>query len=450
MPPPQTGGVMIVTHRTNSGVGVHHGQSEFGRMELRGEPARTSLLPFGIAHFGKSLFWHSSELVFAFFLTERAGVPMAWMGAVLAGGLVLSACIDLVLGWRLRGTSFTLRRACRLQFVGACASAAMVTPLFAADLLPPVWRLTWTVLLAIGFRLAYALYDIPQNATLSLATHDEDGRARLAALRLFFSGVASITVATTLAALISNAQSNRTGSFALAALVMSAIAVASAWGLTRVRGGQRDTEDVTAAPLGIGRLGFVPLLALMFVLSAATSAFSKLEPYYVTYRWMGQGGTILIAASLGFTMAQPLWLAAIRRAGGVSSLLAAIVLLGTAALGFTLSARAGYYAQAGFAFAFGAANGGINTALWSSFAEAACAQRRTAAAFAFAMLTASSKAGLAIAGVAIAAWLSAVDYRVNGSSLDSAMAGFPVAGVFFSFVILAISRARRRLHRSPS
>jgi glycoside/pentoside/hexuronide:cation symporter, GPH family len=400
------------------------------------------LLPYGVAHFGKSLFWHSSELVFAFLLTERAGVPLAWMGLVLAGGLVLSACIDLLMGWRLRGQGFTLARACRLQFLGACASAAMITPLFAADLLPETWRLGWTALLAIGFRLAYALYDIPQNATLSLATRNQEERARLAAMRLFFSGLASIVVATTLAALIGSAMAKGSGGFALAALAMSTIAIGSSWSLRRLSvqaGGGRPMAAVH--PTG-NRIGLISLLVLMFVMSAAGSAFNKLEPYYVAYRWHGQGGTILIAASLGFALAQPLWFAMIRRADDIRALFGACTALAAAAVGFILVQSHGYYAQAAFAFAFGAANGGVSTTLWSSFAASGLAQRQTA--FAFAMLTAISKTGLALAGLAIAAWLSRIDYRADGVGLDLLMAGFPIAGAVTGMILLGWSRIRAR------
>jgi Na+/melibiose symporter-like transporter len=362
------------------------------------------------------------------------------MGVVLAGGLLLSACIDLGMGWRLRGAGFTLVRACRLQLFGACASAAMITPLFAADLLPEGWRLGWTALLAIGFRLAYALYDIPQNATLSLATHGEEERARLAAMRLFFSGLASIVIASMLATLISTA-TRGSGGFALAALAMSAIAIASAWYLQRFPGGARRegfAQPASSDGRGGGDLGLMALLALMFVMSAAGSAFSKLEPYYVAYRWHGQGGTILIAASCGFALAQPLWFAAIRRAGGIRVLFGACMLLAGAAIGFILAQSHGYYAQAAFAFAFGAANGGISTALWSCFAATAFAQRKTA--FAFALLTATSKIGLALAGIAIAAWLSMIDYRSGGVGLDLLMVGFPITGAVIGMALLGASR----------
>ncbi|MFZ5746322.1 MAG: MFS transporter [Pseudomonadota bacterium] len=421
-------------------------RAQFGRPgSTRERAAHARLLPFGIAHFGKSLFWHSGELVFAFFLTEHAGVPAVWMGAVLAGGMLLSAAIDLAMGWHLCGAAFTLARACRLQFFGACISAAAITPLFAADLLPESWRLAWTGSLAIAFRIAYALYDIPQNATLSLATRDADARARLAALRLFFSGLASIVVATALAWLVRGGADPADGRFAFAALLMSAVAIATAWRLTRI-GASADMASAGAIPARISARtpvgGAAPLLLTMFLLSAATSVFGRLEPYYVTYRWHGHGGTILIAASLGFALGQPLWLAAIRRVGFGAGFCAAAIALAVAALGFTLSAVSGYIPQALFAFAFGAANGGISTALWASYADRVAAHHPAAAPFAFATLTATSKLGLAAASGLVAVWLSQIDYRAGGLGLDVAMAGFPIAGALASLAVLAFARLR--------
>ncbi|MBQ1480852.1 MAG: MFS transporter [Sphingomonas sp.] len=403
------------------------------------------LWPYGIAHFGKSLFWHSSELVFAFFLTERAGLPATWMGVLLAGGLVLSALIDLAIGWWLRGASFTLARACRWQFVGACASAAAITPLFAADLLPEAWRMAWTALLATLFRIAYALYDIPQNATLGLATRNAKERARLAALRLSCSGIASIAVATALAWLVSGGSQNGSGRFSLVTLGMSAVAIGSAWYLTRLRPPPAGESAVpTATPTSGTGIGLVPLLLLMFLVSIATSVFGKLEPYYVAYRWQGQGGTIIIAASVGLTVAQPFWLIALRRMGHLRTLCMAIILLGAGAIAFTLADIAGYYTQAAFAFLFGAANGGIATLLWASFADRVAAERPAASASAFALLTAISKFGLAAASLTVASWLFLADYRVDGMGLGLAMAGIPAAAVTICLAVMALSVPIRR------
>ena len=118
------------------------------------------------------------------------------------------------------------------------------------------------------------------------------------------------------------------------------------------------------------------------------------------------------------------------------------MLLACTTLGFTLSVPAGYAAQAAFALIFGAANGGVSTALWSSFAEVTTGQRRTTTAFALALLTAASKLGLAVAGLAIATWLSVVDYRINGAGLSVAMTGFPVAGAIMAFLVMALSGDR--------
>ncbi|WP_336973963.1 hypothetical protein [Sphingobium aromaticiconvertens] len=172
----------------------------------------------------------------------------------------------------------------------------------------------------------------------------------------------------------------------------------------------------------------------MFLVSIATSVFGKLEPYYVAYRWQGQGGTIIIAASVGLTLAQPFWLITLRRMGHLRTLCVAFVLLGAGAIAFTLAEIAGYFAQAAFAFLFGAANGGIATLLWASFADRVSAERPTAPASAFALLTAISKFGLTVA-----AWLFLVDYRVDGTGLDLAMAGIPAAAVAMCLAVMALS-----------
>ena len=66
---------------------------------------------YGLGHYGKGLFWHSSELLFAFFLTEQAGLPPVWMGTVLIAGILSSAGIDLLVGRALRRRAFTVERA---------------------------------------------------------------------------------------------------------------------------------------------------------------------------------------------------------------------------------------------------------------------------------------------------------------------------------------------------
>ena len=77
-----------------------------------------------LAHFGKSLFWHAGEILFAYFLTEACGLSADRMGWVLAISLIVSALSDIVVGRVLTARVRDTASASRMQFVGAAGSTA--------------------------------------------------------------------------------------------------------------------------------------------------------------------------------------------------------------------------------------------------------------------------------------------------------------------------------------
>lgn len=69
---------------------------ETGGVSVLGRRDRWSATAvYGAAHYGKSLFWYGGEVLFAFFLTEVAGLTPAHMAGVLAIGFLISAIFDL-------------------------------------------------------------------------------------------------------------------------------------------------------------------------------------------------------------------------------------------------------------------------------------------------------------------------------------------------------------------
>lgn len=80
-----------------------------------GALSRRVVATYGVAHYGKSLFWYSSEILFAFLLTEITHIPATWMGVVLGAGLLLSAMFEPLLAWRIRHTLGTVAGNARLQ-----------------------------------------------------------------------------------------------------------------------------------------------------------------------------------------------------------------------------------------------------------------------------------------------------------------------------------------------
>lgn len=399
---------------------------------------------YGLAHFGKSLFWYTSELLFAYYLSEVCGLPTRAMGLVLALGFLAGAVADLWVGTAFADRLATARGAARLQAFGAMASAATLTLLFAGAGLSPAARLPYALVVGLAFRVAYALYDLPQNALLTLATDGFDERVRLSSLRLFFSGVASLAVAASTGPLLSAViPFDRPVRYVVVALAWSAVGLLSAWRLSR--GPWSDVGDPRpqASPRPFLRMlaptrEIRPLLGLFFAVSATASVFSKIEPYYASFviRAPFWGGAILMAMSAAAALSQPLWSRLAPRLSRRSLLTLCSGITIAASLMFIACARSPLVALA-LAALIGAANGGVGVVLWAAFADAvsrAPAFRRSAA---YGLLTAVIKLALGLSGLMIGEALSRFDYRGGESAALSLL--MACAAVVGAVIVLAAS-----------
>lgn len=282
--------------------------------------------------------------------------------------------------------------------------------LFATSFLPESARLAYALTTMLAFRAAYALYDVPQNAMLSLGTLDPEGRARVAALRLVLSGCAAVAVAAAMAAIIAfvDPAAHRLA-FAGCALLFAPIAVLTALALERESRPFRShaaslheerTEPWTAT------LSLPRLLAAMLLVSMATATFIKLEPYYVAAiaSQAPGAGTLMIAVSFGLLLSQPIWLR-LSGEGLYGGIEAPLLLLLVALLAMGLLAPLGSAAQLGGALLFGFANGGIGMRVWAAYSNSVCARAAGSEALAFGLLSGTSKLGIsasaAMAGGAI-------------------------------------------------
>ena len=235
---------------------------------------------YGLAHFGKSLFWYGGEILFAYFLTDIAHLSPSAMGVTLVSGFVLSAALDLLIGVRFGGRMADPCAAGRLQLIGAAFSGVALLAFFAAPFLPPDLRLLHALLAGVAFRLAYAVYDVPQNALIALAGAHSHARTRLATVRIACSGAASLAIAAAVAPVLAARTSGQDAALLLqlaAAAVL--IALASAWWLERTL---RSTPQLgLSAPSQTDARGMFklwPLLAIMAAMSLAPPLFQKLEP----------------------------------------------------------------------------------------------------------------------------------------------------------------------------
>lgn len=257
-----------------------------------------------IAHFSKSLLWHASGLLFAFFLTETCGLPPRTMGALIAVSLFVNAAFDLAIGR-------SIRHAMRMPFImlrrqGAAAGPASLFFLLfcATPFLPASIRLCAAIVTLIGFRVTFSRMDVPQNALVPLLAPDPASRMRLLAARNVCGGSASLLVTTVAAPLLLVETDSALPHIAWAAIVAGAVVV-SACRLARGRCVAASSTSEAAHPGGRAALSGALVLAITCTVTAGSTMFRAMEPYAAAYG--GAGLCIMIWASFGAILCQPLW-----------------------------------------------------------------------------------------------------------------------------------------------
>lgn len=412
-------------------------------------------LSYGLAHFGKSLFWYSSEILFAFYLSEVSRLPVAWMGVILAAGFVCGAVADLMVGQRCAPRLTGALGAARLQMIGACCCALTLALFFAGALVPEPWRLAYALVGGICFRMCYALFDLPQNALLSLGTGDDDSRSRVAALRIFFSGAAALMVGASIGPLLSTGASGSTPlRFFIMSLILGLVAIFTAANLYLIikwcAGAVLPTDQkLPSTPLHLQAFltGLAPaiwiIVAMSLVTATSVSFFNKIEPYYAAYVLNAPvwGGLIMASAACGQALSQPVWSYLSRRLERARLITICAGLLMVTAGMFWVCAM-WPVAAVGCAFLFGAAGGGMGMVQWAAFADQVSRQQASVAGAAYGLLTAAIKVALAVSGLLIGFGLSRFDYRDTESvGLIMAMCA-PV--IFGASLVLGLNILLRR------
>ncbi|MDE8650701.1 MFS transporter [Novosphingobium sp. H3SJ31-1] len=412
-------------------------------------------MAYGFAHLGKSLFWYASELLFAYFLTELAGLSIHHMGIVLATGFLVSAAVDLIVGRWLERRLTTAASASRIQLVGAVLCSASLIAVFVGAWMPVELRFGYALAAGIAFRLGYAAYDIPQNALMALATADAHGRLRVASTRIWFSGMATLIVAAAIGPLIASRDQPEAVVFLVGLTVLFAtVAIGSAWLLAQLLHGQEPALPEAGAALARGHpsVDFWLLLLVMVATSVFTPVFGKLEPYFATYtlRSAWWGGVVIILTAAGIVAGQPIWLHLCARvSGGVVMLFNALLQI-AALTAFWLIGSAFPAASAAAAFLFGLGNGGVGMVQWAAFSETVARLGPGRMGLSYGLFAAVGKLSLAVGSLLLAAALTRIDFRgPDGTDLVFLMAAIPGTGALCCGLVgiglFVVESAGRRL-----
>lgn len=402
------------------------------------------VLAYGAAHGAKSLIWHASGLMFAFFLTEAVGLSPSHAGLILALSLLLNAAMDLILGWTIRHAVTTTDTAARLQAIGSVATGLTLVIFASAGLLPEPLQFGFALASILAFRCAYPLLDNPQNAILAFATRDNGGRARVASTRYIVGGSANLVLATLFAPMMINvAAATQSFRFWCLCLVLAALTIATAIHLhLHVRRhpdvrivGTAKARMRSSGPADVARVAPFAIFAMAFSLSASGPIFSRLNPYFAAFaiRDVFDAGLILSAAAVGSLVSQFGWSRLAQSWSLISVLRAALLTTIAGATLFYLGAAQGGAVAALCVALYGIGCGGVMMSIWSLLAGVASAPGSwfpgTAA---FGVYTCCSKVGHAMSAGLVGLILAGLDYRVQAVAsgpLVAWMAAVPILGM---------------------
>lgn len=416
-----------------------------------------STIIYGLAHLGKSLFWYASEILFAFYLTEQVGLPAAQMGLVLGIGLIVSAGIDLTIATRFRCTLSDAAATGRLQFTGSVLCAAAFLGVFLGFWVPVSFSFGYALAAGLAFRIAFALFDLPQNALMALATSGSASRDRVASTRIWFSGVAILVIALAVGPLVADPESSAAAMrYLVLALLVGVPAVIGSAALARVvrhtdpAAPEMSRERVEATALPRPSAVFWLLMILMVITSLATPIFSKLEPYFASFviRSPLWGGVIISAMALGIVLGQPVWALLCRHHSRAKVMVGAAAAQIISLLWFWIWPVEQPLGFAGAAFVFGLGNGGVGMVLWGAFSETVARTARGHEGVSYAAFTASAKVTLGLGGLGLGASLALIDYKgPDSATLVTLMTTIPAAGaiviVLIGIVWLHLERGSR-------
>ncbi|WP_191864825.1 MFS transporter [Sphingomonas sp. gentR] len=332
-----------------------------------GSPQRMGcMLRYLCAHFAKSQLWHTSGLLFAFFLTETCGLTPRAMGWVLGLTLFLNGLADLALGAKLDGRIADAAAAARLQARAAPAVAACFLLFAITPLMPTGCRVIWALTTLSGFRLIYPLVDVAQNALVPLMTLDAAMQRRWLAARNIASSIAALAVVALAVPLLIKGRSAMIYPL-WAAMVAGAMWWSSAWTARTAW----PSKSASGGPPPEGAESFdlpVVLLALAAMMFALT-LFRTLEPYFAAFA--SHRIELMLWAAIGAPISQPLWVFWIDRHGAARALIGMAATLLLAALVLSESIRASSVGGVTIGILFGAGTSGLWLVLWAMMTQRA-------------------------------------------------------------------------------
>lgn len=381
---------------------------------------RRSFALFGLGQCARSILWSTVDLLIGYHFIERTGLSGEAAGAILFATVLVSAFPDMFIAQWLAGRRDPRRAALKAQAGFGLLAALLALLLFGPKPQEPLTAIIYICLTSVLFRLAYAAYDVSQNALISLLPADGSEVARYATNKTVMASVGRLVASLLVfAALLS--PSDALADMKLLAITVLPIA-ASGFGLARLaRGAPLAPARKTAAgwrAIPYGRL-MPPIVATFFHYGMLGAASRFLALHGDTSTPSGLAGMLVISMVVG-TVIGPFLEHRLATSIAKSTTAGALAAVG-AGSGVALALPFGSAALLVLAMVYGSATSGLANLIWERVGAIAHDHRvRTGAqidAPAFALLTTSLKLAVALStlifgiliepyrqGMPVAAW----------------------------------------------
>ena len=427
-------------------------------------PPRFRLLAsaYSGAHYGKSLFWYMTELLFGFYLAEIYELRPGTIGGLLAAFLLWDAISDPLLGLVFARYRVSTRALLNAQLAGACLSAVTFWLVFWKPPLNETGLTIYALLVGLAFRTAYTVFDVPQNTLLPRIATNRNERLMLSSLRTGCSAVASLTVSLASAViLLKKDTAEQANGFAFAAALFVCVTLGTTFILSRIASSQTDQgPSARQPPTHALRLIFsdpvlVSIFGAIFFLSTGWPLFGKLVPFFAGYvrEAPAATGTLLTAMTLSALLSQPLWILAGRQMGRQTLLFIALATMMSGASIFGLFGQTQAAASLVGIVLMAAANSALSLLTWTALADRLSHLKSAHVndVLAFGVFTFASKLALSVGGLTLGGTLIFIGYETNmplaeddQRHLTLIMAAGPALTAMLAVACLVAPHFRRR------
>lgn len=424
-----------------------------GKLELADDDARRhtgAFLLFGAAQFSRSLVWCVTDLLISYHLVERLGLAGRTAGTILLASFGLGAVLNVAVAVLVGRLGDPAAHAPRLQAIFGIASVVGALLLFGPAPSGEAWTIVYICFTSAVFRITYTVFDVCQNALISLLPSHRAEVGRYVSAKITVSSLGRL-VASLVAFAVLRARSDVIADWTVAALVVLPIMI-SLIGLARVTvpdlGLARDDRAFRWRSLPWRRL-MVPIYATIIQLSSL-NVVARLLPLYGGGRSQYADSASLVVAMVCGTIVGPTMAYIGTRSAKRLRMVIPMLSLCAAASGAALLHPQGEAASLSLAFTYGATLMAITNLIWERMAVIVADEAgRTGARIdvpGFALLTASINMAIGLSNGVLALVLDG--FRAGMSwSLHAITSILVMGGIGTALILLIADDPKRRTPR---